>query len=223
MYANLIVLALLLCLLPPYIWTEYNWDKKHYFFTKMACSLLFVTAAVLALILIKPDRFYGVMIIIALCFGLIGDLLLVFVDTEKYFILGLSAFLIGQLVYGATFFVYLGLSWIDAVIYLGVIGITLIIFKVGKLKFGKMKLPTIAYLLGIDFMLTMAVSGLYKSGLPELVSILIAVGAVLFILSDLILSYMLFAPKEPKCLRALNLITYYLAQASFALSVAYMV
>ena len=223
MNAHIFIIAVFLCLLPFYIWTEYHWKEEQFVFTKMACSLLFVAAAVTAYIFLKPDRFYGGMIIAALSFGLAGDLLLVFIEKEKFFFLGLAAFLIGQIIYGITFLSYLGISWIDLAVFLAVAGGSIAMFSIAKFEFGKMKIPVIIYLICIDFMLTMAVSSLYKSGFPGAVRALIVSAAILFFVSDLILSYMQFVPKKHKSFCALNRATYYVAQAVFALSVAFMV
>jgi uncharacterized membrane protein YhhN len=104
-----IILALVLALwLPFYVYTEYRWEKSRNFFTKMVASLLFIAIAVSAFLILKPRADYAVWVIAALALGMIGDALLVYVDNLKYFILGLVAFLIGQIVYGVTFLRFVG-------------------------------------------------------------------------------------------------------------------
>ena len=214
----------LVLLLPFYVWTEYHWPQKKYFFLKLACSLLFLATAVSALVFCLDDpafKTYAVMIIAALFFGLIGDCLLVYPEKLKFFILGLVSFLIGQIIYGINFIMILGVSWIDALVYAVIIGLIVWIFKIGKMEFGKMKKPVIAYVAAITFMITLALSGLYKSGFSPTLTVMVAASAVLFLVSDVLLGFMRFAPTQRGYYRAANLILYYLAQMIFALTIVF--
>ncbi|MEX1307599.1 MAG: lysoplasmalogenase [Eubacteriales bacterium] len=224
MFIPFIFAGALLCLLPFYVWTEYHWSQEKFFFLKLACSLLFLATAISALFFYVDDpanKTYAIMIIAALGFGLIGDCFLVFPEKLKYFIIGLASFLVGQIIYGINFMMILGVSWIDALVYAAIIGLIVWLFKIGKMEFGKMKKPVIAYVVAITFMITLALSGLYKTGLSPLLTVMVAASAVLFLASDVLLGFMRFAPVQHKCYRATNLVLYYIAQLIFALTIVF--
>lgn len=220
MWIPIILAAVLVLWMPFYISTEYRWDKKRYFFTKMIASFLFISIAVTAFLVLKKPADYAVWIIAALVLGMIGDLLLVYVDNSKCFLLGLVSFLIGQIVYGVTFLRYVGFSWIDPVLYVVLIAAALFTYTRVNLELGKMKIPVLAYLLIIMFMFVMAVSSLYKSGFNAATTALISSGAVLFLASDIVLAFVIFHKTPKKPLRAVNLSLYYAAQMLLALTVA---
>ncbi len=75
-----------------YIWTEYHWLPKKFFFAKAVNSLLFLSVGVTAFLATRGTASYAWFIIAALVMGLIGDLLLVFSDKLKFFIAGLASF-----------------------------------------------------------------------------------------------------------------------------------
>lgn len=220
MWTPIIIAVVLALWLPYYISTEYRWKQNQYFFTKMTASLLFISIAVTAFIILKSPAEYAVWIIAALVLGMIGDLFLVYVDRIKQFRLGLISFLIGQIVYGITFLRYIGFVWIDVVVYVVIIAAAIFAYTRVKLDLGEMKIPVLAYLLIITFMTVMAVSTLYKTGFNTTTTALISAGAVLFFASDVVLAFVVFHKAPPKPLRAINLSLYYCAQMLLALTVA---
>ncbi len=214
-----IALALvLLAWLPFYVFTDYRWERKKYFFVKMVASLLFLSISVSAFLILKPSASYALWIIAALAFGMIGDGLLVYRDKLKYFILGLVSFLIGQIFYGVTFLRFVGFMWVDVAIYVAIVAAAIVVYTRVKLNLGKMKIPVLAYVLIIAFMFVMAISSLYKCGFNNTTSALIAVSAVLFLASDAVLAFVVFHEKPHKSLRAVNLSLYYSAQMILALT-----
>ncbi|MCK5845638.1 MAG: hypothetical protein KAG97_13075, partial [Victivallales bacterium] len=147
-----IALALvLLAWLPFYVFTDYRWAREKYFFVKMVASLLFLSIAVSAFLILKPSASYALWIIAALAFGMIGDGLLVYRDKPKFFILGLVSFLIGQIFYGVTFLRFVGFMWIDVAIYVAIVVAAIVVYTRVKLNLGKMKIPVLAYVLIIAF------------------------------------------------------------------------
>ena len=215
-----IIFAILLALwLPFYISTEYRWTKNEYVFTKMTASLLFIAIGVSAFISAGTPASYGAWVIAALVFGMIGDILLVYVDKSLFFVLGLVSFLIGQIIYGVTFLRFVGFMWIDIVLYVVLVAAAIFAYTRVKMDLGKMKIPVLAYLLIIMFMFVMALSSIYKGGFNTLTTALISAGAVLFLASDIVLAFVIFQKDSPKQLRAVNLSLYYCAQMLLALSV----
>ncbi len=62
-----IALALvLLAWFPFYVYAEYRWEKRKYFFVKVVASLLFLSIAVSAFLTLMPSASYALWIIAAL-------------------------------------------------------------------------------------------------------------------------------------------------------------
>lgn len=219
MWTPIIMAIVMFAWLPFYVWTEYHWKQRSYFWTKTISSLLFLSVAISAYLILRPNPDYALWVIAALIMGMIGDMLLVYINNLKCFVLGLVSFLIGQIFYGLVFLRFVGFSWIDVVVYVVVVGGALYAYTKTNLKLGKMKLPVLAYLLIISFMFVMAVSGIYKGGFSPLVTALIATGAALFLASDVVLGFLQFRKAPGKSLIAVNRLLYYVAQLILALTI----
>ena len=204
-----------------YIWTEYHWERKKFFYTKAVNSLLFLAIGITAFITQGAEPGYAWFIIAALVMGFIGDLFLVFPFSAKCFISGLLAFLVGQIIYGYTFLKFGGFMVYDVIIYLVLVGACLIAYKKSSLELEKMKIPVLFYLLIISFMFSMAVSLIYKGTLNVTVTSLIALGAALFLASDMVLAFVRFKKDAHPALRGINLGLYYSAQVLLAVSIAF--
>lgn len=211
--------GLLALWLPFYIRTEYKWHQNKFVFTKAISSTLFLLIGITSYVVAEAPSSYALWIIGALVLGYIGDILLVYADIIKCFILGLVSFLIGQIVYGTLFLYNNGFLIYDVIIYIVVVASCLFAYTKTNLDLGPMKIPVLFYLLIISYMFTMAVSTIYKGGFNTITTILIVIGASLFLASDLVLAFVRFQ-KDPKpCMRGINLVLYYSAQAILALSI----
>ncbi len=186
---------------------------------KLTASLLFVFIGITSYMDIGATGPYGLFIIIALVAGMIGDGFMVYDDVQKFFILGLTSFLIGHLIYTVVFAVVAGFIWFDLVVYVGVLVGSYIVYIKSTIDLGKMKIPSMIYFMVISLMFTMAISLLYKSQTNLLTAILIATGATLFIASDIMLGFRIFASGKIKMLKVYVLIAYYFAQVLFGLSI----
>ena len=204
-----------------YIWTEYHWERRKFFYAKALNSLLFLSIGITAFIFTGADPGYAWLIIAALVMGFIGDLFLVFPFSAKCFVSGLAAFLVGQIIYGYTFLKFGGFMVYDIIIYAVLVGACLFAYKKSSLDLEKMKLPVLFYLLIISFMFSMAVSLIYKGALNSAATVLIAVGAALFLASDMVLAFVRFKKDAHPALRGINLVLYYAAQVLLALSIAF--
>ena len=176
---------------------------------KTAASLCFTVLGVVCLT--KSDAsVYGVLVVIALAFGCIGDIFLqIPKGGDKCFIAGLIAFLLGHLLYIAAFFAETGLVWVQPVVTILLLSAVYALLKLLKADFGSKKRLVCAYAVVIAVMMGCAFS----------VSALACVAAALFVVSDLVLALILFAGKTRKGMALLNLVTYYSAQIMLALSV----
>jgi len=202
-----------------FIWTEYNWPQKRTLITKGLSSLLFIAIGVCSYIVTDAPANYALWIVAALVMGMIGDLFLVFPNILKSFILGLVAFLIGQIIYGVVFLRFNGFMIYDVLIYVSLVGASFFAYSKSNLELGRMKKPVLFYVLIIAFMFTMAISTLYKGGFNTPTTILITVGASLFLISDVVLAFVRFQKDAAPCLRGINLGLYYSGQILLALSV----
>ena len=156
-------------------------------------------------------------VITALIFSWIGDVILLFADKgEIYFILGLVAFLISHLFYIVLFNKQTRSKSISNKLSFGAgIGLILIYFSVmiGTLgpKLGPLTLPVVIYAVVISTMLYFALKGSYQWNAIPYHSVLI--GAVFFISSDSILAFNKFYHPIPQASFSI-MITYLLAQYS---------
>lgn len=214
----ILVAACMLCT-AFFIWTEYNWEQRKTLITKGISSLLFIAIGVSSFLGMNTPKDYALWIIAALVMGLVGDLFLVFSQVLKNFILGLVAFLIGQIIYGIVFLKFGGFMVYDIIIYIVLVAIGLLGYKKCNLELGRMKIPVLFYLLIIAFMFTMAASTIYKDGFNALTTTLIVAGATLFLVSDILLAFVRFQKDSKPYLRGMNLALYYSGQILLALSI----
>jgi len=133
------------------------------------------------------DRFTKKITLLALVFSLLGDILLMFVDTSSnFFIGGLIAFLIAHIMYILVFLKNRNVSK-NAILFIIVMllyGIGL--FYVMKDGLGEILIPVVIYMLAILTMLTTAF--LRQDSVPKQSFILVFLGAILFMISDSLLA-----------------------------------
>ena len=190
-----------------------------------ASRLAFKTIASVSFVMIAflgrlgADKTYYVLIMIGLCFALVGDVLLVFSD-KKATAAGGAAFLFAHISYIAAFFVWAQPAWYDAALFcaFALAGIILLGRKLRRL--GKVGLFVVVYGFALCAMTAKTVSMLFVAGLNPVYAAFAALGGVLFALSDLLLAHAHFHPDERGTAAATSVIIYYVAQAFIALSVA---
>ena len=190
---------------------------------KTLASLFFIALGVAGAVSLYPNIDKGVIIVLlGLVLGLVGDIVLdlkvVYRESSDIYLnAGMISFAIGHIVY---FIALLLLAGFDAAIFLSCLAITIPISvgmlfssRLMKINFGKFLAHAITYTVILTFMsiYTIALS-IYDTRY-----ILMAVGMVLFLLSDLVLSPMYFAGKQDdKVLCVINHTLYYAAQICIA-------
>lgn len=199
-------------------------------------SLLFITTALVAwLCSHNPNNTFGIFVLIALAFGLLGD---VFLDikfiTEKYeglfTVLGFVAFGLGHIFFITGLFLkfyafsknplYLIIPILFAIIG---VGISLLLERLTPIRYKKMKPCVIIY--GFILFFTMAIyfSTAIQGGWHNWTIILMVIGLILFALSDLILNNTYFAPNcNTPVFVISNHVIYYLAQFTIAVSLFFL-
>ncbi len=197
---------------------EYRQATSVKYFFKPLTTILIITAALAAT---HADASYRWLIVVGLVFSLSGDVFLMLPEEPRsFFIPGLVVFLIAHLFYIVAF--SLGVPWTASDLPLA---IPFLIFGVGCAAYlwkhlGPMKAPVAAYIVVI---LVMGWRSAVRIGEPDIATagaVLGCVGAVLFIVSDLILAINRFT-KPFAAARATNLTTYWGGQLLIALSVHY--
>ncbi|MGN0468915.1 MAG: lysoplasmalogenase [Acutalibacteraceae bacterium] len=197
-------------------------------FLKNITSVFFVMTAAIGIFKNPTQWQYGIFILIGLVFGMLGDIYLdlkwVYPDDMKsYLNSGFIFFGFGHLFYIPAIFLTAGLGPKDMIIPL-VAGVViavgnLLLEKPMKQDFGEFRFIVTVYGFILAFMAASAVVAAFKTG--ETAFIVYAIGAVSFMLSDLILSPMYFAKgKNTPINFILNHVTYYVGQYMIALSIA---
>lgn len=199
---------------------------------KMVCSGLFVISTLCCILYSNNFSSFTLFMSIGLLFGVLGDLLLHYpTETKKWInFLGGVSFFVGHIFYIIAFSVTMKNYFPDASIFdyraiiviLGVVGVAVIIAFATKMKLGKYAIPVLAYALVI---ITMVVSAFQIAirlhGTPSIVFTLL-LGAVLFVLSDITITFLFFGgQKGNRPLKIFNIITYFLGQILLGTSILF--
>ncbi len=198
-------------------------------FLKNLTSIFFIITGVIALVGNPTNYIYGLLILAGLVFGMLGDIYLdqkwVYPDdNRKYLYAGFISFAIGHLFYIPAIFmtakIPLKLIWIPAVFAVVVAGFALLTEKPTKQDFGEFRVTVGLYGLVVAFMAGTSILAAVLT--KEAAFICCAVGGVMFLISDLILSPMFFGPKEKNnpVNFFINHLTYYIAQYLLAFSIS---
>lgn len=201
---------------------------KNLFF-KMASSLCFLLTAVCAVIA-KPDAAaYGVLLIIGGALGLCGDttLDLKFIypkDNNEYLRSGFIFFAIGHIFYNAAIIWYSNMKWWWVLICIAGAVIVAVLNalsgKMLKLDFGKYRNIVILYSSILAATAIISILAAFVTGSTAM--IIFAVGAVLFLLSDAVLSFTYFGKGWDKPVHIfINHLLYYAAQFLIASTIIF--
>lgn len=211
-----------------YISLYFKINKKMLLLLKTATSACFVLLGILAYFH-RNDRnyYYFILIFIGLVCGFFGDILLGLrhidkADKKKLFIAGMALFLLGHICYAGAFLALFKKGWLMLCIFVAVIIIAAgIAYKRHFIRLHKTGKAISAYLV---FLCTVLVIAAINVGYnPNTSNMVILIGAASFIISDIILYIIYFANGENrpmKCIKTINIITYYLAESLFAISTA---
>ncbi len=223
MKTALSIIFLLLCLgsLTALITLKVTKVGMSFFWSKLLASIMFVISAVVAIMMKSTIETYVFFVLLGLIMGMLGDILLALKEYYKphesqYLNGGFLSFAIGHIMYIVGFTLYAGsraevLVPIFVAIAIGSVLATIICINAGKLgvDFGRFSKQCYGYtfVICITFALMVALAFLVSK------LWIVATALLLFLISDLVLSLLYFAPQKNLNLRwALNLGTYYVAQ-----------
>lgn len=200
---------------PLLIRAEFKGDRNQRFILKPISTTLLVVIILISIFLDQGNLPFKSAILVGMLFCFGGDVALMF-ESKKAFTTGLVLFLIGHIAYTAAFvsfngFWFSGIETTAAVIILG-----LPIYLYLHSSLGSMRVPVIAYMLVISFMLHSAILTFKSSYFNSAQAWLLTVGAALFYLSDVMLAINRF--KKPFAWNRISLLFYYAGQLGIALS-----
>ena len=186
-------------------------------FASVAFILLGVVAFATADGLTYGTSLAGLLFLAGAAFGMVGDGVLALreLDTERHFLITLSgiiAFAIGHIFYFVALLILAEFTfWSLVASLIFTTGLFVVSIKVMKLDFGKLLIPCVIYAFMLAATMVQAIANAIMLG-GSIMSILLAVGFVLFLASDLVLSLIYFGGKKDKIMTTTNYVLYYLAQ-----------
>ena len=199
--------------------------------SKMLCSAGFLTVAVLCGLEsgFQKEPLWSWGILSALVFSAVGDLLLALQKGEagkkKFdrFTIGGMSFFWAHILFSAVFLRYQGFHWISAAASLALAGLQCWVLIRAKRPFDLFSVFSLIYLAALGFM---AASGLWfftriSPAEPSLYLVFTAVGAALFLVSDLLLCCKLFLNQKADWVNVGNTVTYFGGQLLFAMTIFY--
>ena len=164
----------------------------------------------------KP-KVYKILMLIGLIFAAAGDIFLI---KRSTFVLGAALFAVGHVFYLSNFFVLHKFKLRDLFVFIGLFVICLlIIFLYPKFNFSGMLPLIIVYAFIICAMLAKSIGNCFsKEYLKQ--NIVVAIGALLFFVSDVCLLFYMFGG-APVLVDSMCLFTYYTGQGLLASSLSF--
>ncbi|MDL2325048.1 lysoplasmalogenase [Ruminococcaceae bacterium OttesenSCG-928-A16] len=228
---NLIILlvsVLYLIGLGVLLWVT-RYKRRAYARAKGALSCLFVVASLLAFWLGSPVVFSGFwLLLVALVLCMAGDILLGLANRTKVprakpFAGGAASFLLAHVFFCLLLYQGAPLHPVDFILPALLVLALFLLGKADAVRLKKMWLMGYVYTFTVGLMACKAVQVAIKvwPALP-FASALLALGAILFLISDIILLFLYFGTIRHKWMRYANLSTYYVGIYLIALTAYWM-
>jgi len=194
------------------IYSQRDNVKWHSVFKPLTTILIISIASNVYL---KFNSFYSAIIIVSLIFSLIGD---VFLIHKKYFLHGLSSFLLAHIGFTIGFASIYGFNWtFTPLVFLTLIGASYFIYL--RKALDKYAIPVAIYISVIVIMNWQAIGLVYINN--TIVFFGMAIASLLFSFSDSVLAYSKF--KKPFCgAEILTLSTYWISIYILAIAGLYL-
>lgn len=194
-------------------------ERRREYVLKPLATTLVIGTCLLSLCRPNAHAMYTWAIALGLLFSLGGDIALLF-PSDRAFLLGVASFLLAHVVYALTLGLLGQLAGPVLVPGAALLAIGVAYWAWLYPHLGQMRLPVGVYAVVISIMVWTAISTLGSKAFSATQSWLVAVGAILFYLSDIVLATAKFA-RPFRGSRLLNLGLYYAGQLCIALSAAY--
>ena len=215
----LFILCILAALVPPLVWAETRDRRPARYIIKPMASALLLGLAWTALGPSGEITRYSGAILTGLALSFAGDCAMMFQERRAPFLSGLGAFLLAHICYCVAFISPELASTSGGTTLLAASVISAGFYLYLHPGLGPMRLPVVGYVLVITVMLAAAVHTLWTPNISTQRAWLVAVGALLFYASDLILAIDKF--RRPFRWNRFGLIPYFAGQATIAMSLAY--
>lgn len=200
-------------------------------YAKAIASCCFIATALAAMNRNRVFLEFGTLILAGLILGMLGDIWLdlkwiYLQDKDSYLYAGFISFLLGHVCFITAIFrsaPWNSFSIIMSIVLALVIGVIAILMeKPLKMKYGKFKLIVFLYSCTLALTMTSSMMTAYITKFKLSAWIVMSVGALLFLLSDLVLSGMYFGEnKNTKGNIILNHTLYYAAQFCMAATILF--
>jgi len=191
-------------------------EQRQVYILKPLSTLIVIAVASLSLLQPERNLTYTVGVLMGLMLSLVGDVALMFEEHRRALLAGLGSFLLAHVAYAAVFTMLGRVSRWDVPSTVVLLAAGVGIYRLLKANLGSMRRPVIAYIAVISVMVGRAVSTLSGPALDTGPAVMIAVGAVLFYVSDVILAACRFW--KPWRYRRISLAFYYSGQLLIALA-----
>lgn len=195
--------------------------RKFYIPAKMACSTMFlITAILMGCLSGHMEKLWGIMPAFLLCFC--GDLALGFHNRmvkQKYMLIGTGFFLLAHIGFYIYLLRYQPIQWIDFIF--PVCMVLAAIYLCGRDDFdvGKFKPCACGYAFFVGSLASKGV--LVMLEIPCMETLLIAIGGIFFLISDLLIMVLFFKKRRPWWTHGWNVGTYFFAMYCLAISIYY--
>ncbi len=195
---------------------EFLKRQKIIYVIKPLCTLLVIAVALLSLKNPAHLAPYTTGVLVGLVFSFGGDIALMFQHNRKAFTLGLGLFLLAHVAYTAVFWVLGRFSVLDIVSATLLIAAGLGFYRLIRNNLGTMKGPVIGYIVVISLMVNRAMAAFASPVFRPAQAWMIAMGALLFYISDVILAANRFW--RPWRYQRISLAFYYSGQLLIAMA-----
>ena len=218
MAAQYALIALLFVTVSLLVRAKLSDDRRREYICKPASTALVIAIALLSLLKANAQVGYTLAIALGLILSLGGDVALMF-RTNRWFLIGLVLFLLAHVVYAIGFTVPNGFHSGDLVAGALLLALGAAMFAFLRPGLGRMTGPVLLYVVVILFMVSRAISTFFGAYFSPTQAWLVTIGAILFMLSDLLLAINRF--RRPFKAEAYGLFLYYAGQLLIALSPSY--
>lgn len=217
---KLISVVYLLVLLPVYIVRAWKNGRVEAPKSKLSLSVAFCAVGLIGATL-NDFSMYAGFILLGLMASLAGDYFLIFIESDE------KKYTVGILCFGLTHVLYLiamvsagGFFLTDIIVSIVLYALLLYFTSQKKLDFGPVKYPVYVYSMLIVLMVVKSMAMIYFSPYAMQSRLLMAIGAILFIASDIFLAIYQYMNGNSMH-RILNNITYFTGQLLIAASLFY--
>ncbi|MCS7179575.1 MAG: lysoplasmalogenase [Anaerolineae bacterium] len=198
---------------------EFQNQQRQVYIAKPLSTLLIIAVALLSLLEPAYHPFYTAGILVGLFFSLGGDVALMFPEKPKAFLVGLVLFLIAHIAYTVVFTALGRFSAWDLLSAFLLLAAAAGFYRLIRSGLGVLKGPVIGYMVVISVMVHRALATLVSPLFTLGQALMIASGALLFYLSDMILAANRFW--RPWKYHHWSLLLYYTGQLFLALAASF--